>query len=137
MRVAILTSLAVGFLSIAVYADDKADADREKILGNWTVVSGQEDGKAKIFRDSAVENLTEFFDRFGKLSIGSSEQLNEVIAHAKDAIAGKGADVLRKDQSLRDKLAEDLAGVRKEIDKLMIDRPKRLIELDDEESADG
>jgi uncharacterized protein (TIGR03067 family) len=36
----------MAFIGIAVYADEKADADREKILGNWTVLSGQEDGKA-------------------------------------------------------------------------------------------
>ena len=35
-------------------------------------LSGNEDGKPKIFRDSAVENLTEFFERFRQLNVRSS-----------------------------------------------------------------
>jgi len=39
-------------------------------------LSGQADGKVKIFRDSAVENLTEFFQRFRQLNVRSNEQLD-------------------------------------------------------------
>ena len=41
-------------------------------------LSGQEDGKPKIFRDSAVENLTEFFQRFRELNVRSNEQLDQL-----------------------------------------------------------
>lgn len=42
-------------------------------LTEW--LSGQEDGKPKVFRDSAMENLTDLFERFWHLDIRSSEQL--------------------------------------------------------------
>ena len=45
-------------------------------------LSGSEDGKPKIFRDSAVENLTAFFQRFRELNIGSSEQLDDLVDQA-------------------------------------------------------
>ncbi len=45
-------------------------------------LSGAEDGKPKIFRDSAIKNLTEFFQRFRTLNIGSSEELDTLVAQA-------------------------------------------------------
>ena len=39
-------------------------------------LSGDVDGRPKVFRDSAVENLTEFFERFRQLNVGSNEQLD-------------------------------------------------------------
>jgi hypothetical protein len=37
-------------------------------------LSGQDDGKPKIFRDTAVTNLEEFFQRFRRLNIQHSLQ---------------------------------------------------------------
>ena len=45
-------------------------------------LSGTEDGKPRIFRDSAVENLAECFQRFRQLNIRSGEQLDRLVAHA-------------------------------------------------------
>ena len=42
--------------------------------------AGSDDGKPKIFRDSAVTNLTEFFARFRDLNIGSSTELDRLVA---------------------------------------------------------
>ena len=51
-------------------------------------LAGQEDGKPKIFRDSAVENLTEFFQRFRTLNVRSNEQLDELVASAQRVVRG-------------------------------------------------
>ena len=48
-------------------------------------LSGQGDGKPKIFRDSAVENLTEFFQRFRRLHVGGEDQLEEIVSRAEAA----------------------------------------------------
>ena len=46
-------------------AEEAFTAELAKLVSHLTErLSGQEDGKPKIFRDSAVENLTEFFQRF-------------------------------------------------------------------------
>ena len=44
-------------------------------------LTGQTDGKPKCFRDSAVNNLTEFFQRFRQLNIRSNDQLDLSLIH--------------------------------------------------------
>jgi hypothetical protein len=51
-------------------------------------LSGTEDGKPKIFRDSAVENLTEFFNRFRQLNVRSNEQLDGLVNDAHRIVRG-------------------------------------------------
>ena len=58
-------------------AEEAFAGELSKLVSHLTErLSGQADGKAKIFRDSAVENLTEFFDRFRQLNVRSNEQLD-------------------------------------------------------------
>lgn len=45
-------------------------------------ISGSADGKPKIFRDSAVTNLHEFFERFRTLSVRSDEDLEQLVNQA-------------------------------------------------------
>ena len=56
-------------------------------------------GKPKIFRDSAVENLTEFFERF-RLHLGGEDQLEETVRVPHKA-ALLGVDARRLQQSAR------------------------------------
>ena len=39
-------------------------------------LTGQSDGQPKTFRNSAVNNLTEFFDRFRQLNVRSNQDLD-------------------------------------------------------------
>jgi hypothetical protein len=48
-------------------------------------LSGTDDGKPRVFRDSAVTNLTEFFERFRTLNVRSNEQLDELETRAQSA----------------------------------------------------
>lgn len=50
-----------------------------------------EDGKPKVFRDSAVGNLEEFFGRFRNLNIRSNDQLDELVAQARRVVRGVSA----------------------------------------------
>jgi hypothetical protein len=40
-------------------------------------LTGQADGKPKIFRDSAIGNLTEFFQRFRRLNVRSNVSVHQ------------------------------------------------------------
>ena len=42
-------------------------------------LAGAEDGRPKVFRDSAVGNLREFFERFKALNVGSSAELDRLV----------------------------------------------------------
>jgi len=90
-------------------------------------LSGTEDGKPKIFRDSAVENLTEFFERFRQLNIGSHEQLERLVGDARRVVRGVRPQHLRDDQSLRQHVATELSAVQSVLDGLLVDRPRRNI----------
>ena len=90
-------------------------------------LGGGEDGKAKVFRDSAVENLAEFFERFRSLNVGCASQLDELVTQAQRIVRGVAPQQLRENQSLRQDIASQLSGVQATLDGLMVDRPRRNI----------
>jgi hypothetical protein len=90
-------------------------------------LSGAADGKPKIFRDSAVENLTEFFERFAKLNIRSSAELEALVDQAREVIEGVGPQRLRDSSALRNQVSVELARVQSHLDELIADRPRRNI----------
>ena len=90
-------------------------------------LTGADDGKPKVFRDSAIENFTEFFDRFQRLTIHSNQDLDEVVERAKSVLGGVRPQQLRDNDSLRTQIASGLSSVQASLDGLMIDRPRRNI----------
>ncbi len=90
-------------------------------------LSGAGDGKPKIFRDSAIENLNEFFERFQRLNIHSSSELESLVARAQSLLSGVRPQQLRDSTGLRQQLATQLSGVQSVLDGLMVDRPRRRI----------
>ncbi len=90
-------------------------------------LTGTDDGKPKVFRDSAVENLSEFFERFRHLNVRSNQQLDELVAQAQRVVRGVEPQQLRDNQSLRQHVATQLAGVQSVVDGLLVDRPRRAI----------
>ena len=90
-------------------------------------LSGETDGKAKVFRDTAVTNLTEFFARFQSLNVRSNDQLDELVHRAQQVLGGVEPQQLRDSTSLRQRLVTQLAGVQSSLDGLMVDRPRRNI----------
>ena len=90
-------------------------------------LSGKEDGKEKVFRDSAVLNLVEFFGRFKHLNVQSSEQLDQLVERAQRVVRGIQPQTLRDDTSLRQRIAAQLAGVQSQLEGMLVDRPRRSI----------
>jgi hypothetical protein len=89
-------------------------------------ISGtNEDGSPKVFRDSAVDNLCEFFERFRSLNVRSNEQLDELVAQAQRAIRGVAAQDIRDSNVIRQELAQQLTRVQTSLDAMLIDRPRR------------
>jgi hypothetical protein len=82
-------------------------------------------GERKIFRDSAVENLTEFFQRFRQLNIRSNAELDELVEQAKAIVQDVKPQELRDNQGLRQHVA--VATVQMHLDAMLIDRPRRNI----------
>lgn len=90
-------------------------------------LTGQADGKTKVFRDSAVENLLEFFRRFRQLNIRSNTELDELVDQAQQIVQGIEPQSLRDNRVLRQTVASELTEVQQALDNLMLDRPRRAI----------
>ena len=90
-------------------------------------LSGQVDGQPRVFRDSAIENLTEFFQRFRDLNVRSSEQLDQLVGQAQQVIRGVDAQDLRDNQGLRKHVATEMSRVTSVLDGMLVDRPRRNI----------
>ena len=90
-------------------------------------LAGADDGKPKVFRDSIIENLTEFFQRFRSLNVRSSDQLDRLVADVQNVIRGIEPQALRDDAGLRQQVATDMSRVQSVLDGLLVDRPRRNI----------
>lgn len=109
-------------------AEEAFTAELAKLISHLTErLSGNEDGKPKIFRDSAVENLTEFFQRFRQLNVRSNEQLDSLVADAQRVIRGIEPQALRDDTGLRQHVATEMSRVESVLDGMLVDRPRRNI----------
>jgi hypothetical protein len=100
-----------------------------KVVAHLTErISGtNEDGTPKVFRDSAIDNLSEFFERFRSLNVRSNQQLDELVVQAQRAVRGVAAQDLRDSQSVRQEVATQLATVQTTLDAMLIERPRRRI----------
>lgn len=85
------------------------------------------DGEPKIFRDSAVTNLTEFFQRFQKLNVRSNAELDGLVEMAQELVSGVTPQALRENAGLRRQIATAMNQVQTELDDLMIAAPRRRI----------
>ena len=114
----------------AVQLAERAFLDEfSKLVGHLSERVGGigDDGKPKVFRDSAIGNLGEFFERFKSLNVRSNDQLDALVAQAQRAVRGIGAQELRDSGDLRQRVASELSVVRSALDGLMVDRPRRKI----------
>lgn len=109
-------------------AEDAFIGELSKLVSHLTErLAGNEDGKPKVFRDSAIQNLTEFFARFRQLNVRSNEQLDALVDDASRIVGGVNPQTLRDNAGLRQQVATELSRVQSVLDGLLVDRPRRNI----------
>jgi len=109
-------------------AEEAFTAEFQKLVSHLVErLTGQQDGKPKVFRDSALGNLREFFERFRTLNVRSSADLDGLVETAQRALKGASPQGLRDDGSLRTKIASQLAAVQASLDGLLVDQPRRRV----------
>ena len=90
-------------------------------------LTGLQDGQPKVFRDTAITNFTEFFDRFRRLNVRSNPELDALVDQARQVITGIEPQQLRDSVRLRQMVANDFTRIEQAVGDLLIDRPRRNI----------
>lgn len=88
-------------------------------------LSTEASGERKVFRDSAVTNLVEFFERFRNLNVHSNDQLDKLVSEAQNFVRGVEPQTLRANETLRQHVATQLSSVQAALDGMLVDRPRR------------
>jgi hypothetical protein len=86
-----------------------------------------QDGNFKTFRDSTIENFSEFIGRFRRLSIGSSEQLDRLVEQAAGLVANVRPADIRQPGEIRDRLAAGMRSIGDQLAAGVVNRPARVI----------
>jgi hypothetical protein len=116
------------FIDLPSSPEKAVVSEFSKLVSHLTerLTAGPE-AERKVFRDSAITNLTEFFQKFRTLNVRSNAQLDELVEQAQQIVRGVGPQELRDNGGLRQHIATQLAGVQSVLDGLLVDRPRRRI----------
>ncbi len=98
-----------------------------KLVEHLTERLSNGDSEQKVFRNSAITNLREFFERFRQLNVSSSADLDSLVERAQHIVSGVEAQSLRDNNGLRQQIATQLSSVQSVLDGMMVDRPRRRI----------
>jgi hypothetical protein len=88
-------------------------------------LSGGEEGERRVFRDSAVTNLSEFFARFRHLNVRSNADLDALVEEAQRLVQGVTPQNLRDDAGLRAHMAVEMSRVQAQVEGLIVTPPRR------------
>jgi hypothetical protein len=86
-----------------------------------------ENSERRIFRDSAVTNLREFFGRFQHLNVRSNPELDRLVEQDQQLVQGISPQDLRDNNSLRQEVATQMAQVQAQVEGLIVNAPRRRI----------
>jgi len=90
-------------------------------------LSEGEHGEKKVFRDTAVDNLKGFMERFRNLNVTNNGDLDRLVNQVQDLLAGITPQHLRTRSGWRHAIATNLSTVQTQLDGMMINRPRRRI----------
>ena len=127
--------VAARFTEAVQLAEQAFIAEFARLVSHLTERLSTTDGERKVFRDSAIGNLSEFLDRFRQLNVRSNADLDALVNQAQQIIGGQEPQALRDSDALRQHVASQLSGVQAALDGMLVDRPRRRIIRNDQENA--
>ncbi len=85
-------------------------------------------GEKKVFRESAITNLTEWLEFFEpKNGVTGDRDLAALAKRVRDSVTGVDVESIRDDDKFRAQLAKSMTDAKAALDGLLKDRPKRAI----------
>jgi hypothetical protein len=91
----------------------------------------RENGKPKIFRDSAITNITDFLDAFSARNLCNDVELEKIAAQARDILKGVTPEDLRKQEPLREVVARQMAQISATLETMTQDAPTRAFNFEE------
>lgn len=109
-------------------AEEAFTAEFSRLVAHLTErLTAAPGGERKVFRDSAIGNLREFFERFRSLNVRSSADLDRLVEAAQGALAGVDPQAVRDSEALRRQVSAQLSSVQTALDEMVVDQPRRRI----------
>lgn len=88
------------------------------------------DGKPKVFRDSLVQNFSEFLGTFPFRNVTDDAELSALVQQARKVLSATTPDELRENMDLRASAEQAFAKIRSALDQLVTDAPVRAISFE-------
>ena len=90
-------------------------------------------GKPLKFKETTVSNLVEFLANFEFRNVTDDVELKQLVAKARDLLAGVQAGDLRTTGDLRTKVQQGMTSIAAELDTLLIKTGSRKFRFEEEE----
>lgn len=109
--------------------------EAKALIGNLAnrLTNPGEGKRRPTLRDAAVSNVQEFLEFFDVRNINDDSELAALIARARTAMTGVDPDSLRNSDDLRSQVHAELAAVAAELDKIVVEKPRRQITFEGED----
>jgi len=91
-------------------------------------LSNADGGERRIFRDSAITNLSEFFQRFQSLNVRSNQDLDQLVDQAQQLVRGLTPQDLRDDNQLRQQISTEMNQMQTTLEGMLVERPRDAIQ---------
>jgi hypothetical protein len=92
-----------------------------------------DNGKARVFKNATVENLAEFLKTFDMRNLAGDGELEALVKKSARLLDGIDPKMLRDEEGVRTAVAQGFSKVKAQLDTLVVERPRRAIDFDDEE----
>jgi hypothetical protein len=89
-----------------------------------------ENGKKKVLKEAALDNLVSFAERFKAISVSNDEDLDAMVLQVKALAGGVSAKDLKDDAGKKAEFAEAMAKIKDSMETLITTKPVRKFELD-------
>ena len=99
-------------------------------------ITGKGDGKKWVFYSSTIDNVNQFLKTFDPRNINNNGELSELAKRLKDAMEGVDVDDIKKRKNVREHIELEFSKVKRHLDSMIIARPTRMIDLDDDDTGD-
>lgn len=108
------------------------------LVGRITSALGPaEDGKRKVLKQAAIDNLNSFMQIFEMRNIADDKELAALVTQARSLMAGKDRAILKDDDAARQQIAEGFQALSGSLQTMTIERGARAIDLEDDEPVEA